>query len=58
MPDPLYLEGMYKIFICKKEGIIDKISYERDNYESVDDKSLSQVISQKSTGSRTRALMG
>ena len=29
-----------KILILKKEGIIKKISYERRDYESVDEKSL------------------
>ena len=32
---------LVKILILKLEGIIKKISYERRNYESVDEKSLS-----------------
>ena len=31
----------FKIFILIKEGIIKKISYDRRNYESVDENSLS-----------------
>ena len=33
--------GKTKILILKKEGIIEKISYERRAYESVDDRSRS-----------------
>ena len=39
--DPLYLVCMAKISILKKEGIIEKISYERRAYESVDNRSHS-----------------
>ena len=46
--DPLYLACMAKISILKEVGIIEKISYERRAYESVDDRSPSYVISQKS----------
>ena len=49
MTDPLYLACMAKISILKKEGTIEKFSYERQAYESVDDRSHCQVISQKST---------
>ena len=49
---------MAKISIVKKEGIIEKNSYERHAYGSVDDISLSYVISQKSTENKTLALMG
>ena len=35
--DPLYLVYMAKISILEKEGIIEKISYERRDYDSVDD---------------------
>ena len=41
MTDPLYFLCMTKISILKKEGIIEKISYERRAYESVDDRSHS-----------------
>ena len=54
LADPLYLVCMAKILILKKEGIIEKISYERRACESVDDRSHSMVISQK----LTQALMG
>ena len=36
--DPLYLVYMTKTSISKKDGIIEKISYERRAYESVDDR--------------------
>ena len=36
LSDPLYLVCMAKISILKKEGIIEKNSYERRAYESVD----------------------
>ena len=55
--DPLYLVCMAKILTLKK-GIIEKISYERHAYESVDDRSHSWFISQKSTENKTQALMG
>ena len=57
MTDPRYLAYMAKIFILKKEGIIEKISYERRAYESVDDMSYSYVISQKSSKNKTQALL-
>ena len=38
-----------KISILKLEGIIKKISYERRDYESVEEKSLSKAMSQKTT---------
>ena len=57
MTDPRYLAYMAKILILKKEGIIEKISYERRAYESVDDMSYSYVISQKSTENKTQALL-
>ena len=38
-----------KISILKLEGIIKKNSYERRDYESVEEKSLSQAMSQKTT---------
>ena len=39
--DPLYLACKVKISIFKKEWIIEKITYERCAYESVDDGSHS-----------------
>ena len=36
-----YVRHSAKILILNKEGIIEKISYERRAYESVDEKSLS-----------------
>ena len=47
-----------KILILKLEGIIKKISYERRDYESVDEKSLSKVMSRKTTKKRIQALKG
>ena len=47
-----------KYFDLKKEWIIEKNSYERRTYESVDERSHSYVTSQKSTENETRALMG
>ena len=40
---------IHKISILKLEGIIQKISYERRDYESVDEKSLSKAMSWKTT---------
>ena len=39
----LYARRSAKICILNKEGIIEKVSYERRAYESVDEKSLSLV---------------
>ena len=36
-----YMRRSAKILILNKEGIIEKISYERRTYESVDEKNLS-----------------
>ena len=36
-----FLVSVAKIFILKREGIIERISYERRAYESVDDRSHS-----------------
>ena len=47
-----------KISILKLEGIIKKISYERSDYESVDEKSLSKAMSRKTTKKRIQALKG
>ena len=47
-----------KILILKLEGIIKKISYERRDYESVDEKSLSKAMSRKTTKKRIQALKG
>ena len=58
MADPPYLVCMAKNSILKKELIIEKISYDRRAYESVDDRSHFWVISRKSTENKTRALMG
>ena len=40
------------------EGIIKKISYERRDYESVEEKSLSQAMSRKTMKKRIQALNG
>ena len=55
--DPLYLVCMAKISILKKEGIIEKNTYERRAYESVDERSHSYAICQKSAENKTQALM-
>ena len=47
-----------KISILKLEGITKKISYERRDYESVDEKSLSKAMSRKTTKKRIQALKG
>ena len=38
-----------KIFIFILEGILEKISYERRDYQSVDEKILSYAMSRKTT---------
>ena len=43
-----------KISILKLEGIIKKISYERRNYDSVDEKSLSWAMFRKNTKKKFR----
>ena len=45
-----------KISILKLEGIIKKISYERRDYESVDENSLSEAMSRKTTKRRIQVL--
>ena len=40
------------------EGMIKKNSYERRDYKSVDEKSLSQAMSRKNTKERIQAVMG
>ena len=47
-----------KISILKLEGINKKISYERRDYESVDEKSLSKAMSRKTTKKIIQALKG
>ena len=47
-----------KISILKLEGIIKKISYERRDYESVDEKSLPKAMSRKTTKKKIQALKG
>ena len=47
-----------KISILKLEGIIEKISYESRDYESVEEKNLSQAMSRKSARKRIQALKG
>ena len=44
---------MYVKNLDLKKGILETISYERRTYESVDDKSHSYVIFQKSTKNKT-----
>ena len=47
-----------KISILKLEGIIKRISYERRDYESVEEDSLSEAMSRKTTKRRIQALKG
>ena len=47
-----------KILILILEGIIKKISYERRDYESVDEKSLSWAMSRKTKEKRIQAVKG
>ena len=47
-----------KISILKLEGIIKKISYERRDYESVDENSLSEAMSRKNSKRKIQALKG
>ena len=47
-----------KISILKLEGIIKRISYERRDYESVDEDNLSEAMSRKTTKRRIQALKG
>ena len=47
-----------KISVLKLEGIIKKISNERRDYESVEEKSLSQAMSRKTMKKRIQALKG
>ena len=46
------------ILILNREGIIEKISYERRAYESVDEKSLYKVMSRKTKKKRIHAFKG
>ena len=41
LPSAAFMRRSAKILILIKEGIIKKISYDRRDYESVDEKSLS-----------------
>ena len=47
-----------KMFIFNQEGINEKISYERRDYESVDVRSLFWVVSHRSAESSTPGLKG
>ena len=47
-----------KISILKLEGIIKKISYERRDYESVDEKSLSKAMSRKTAEKKNSGTKG
>ena len=53
-----YMRRSAKILILSKEGIIEKIFCERRAYESVDEKSLSWVMSRKTTKKRIHAFKG
>ena len=47
LPSVSNMARLPKILILILEGIIKKISYERRDYKSVDEKSLSQAMSRK-----------
>ena len=47
-----------KLSILILEGIIKKISHERHDYESVDEKSLSKAMSRKTTKKRIQEVKG
>ena len=49
---------MVSFSILILEGIIKKISNERRDYESVDEKSLSQAMSRKTTKKRIQEVKG
>ena len=53
-----YMRRSAKMLILNKEGIIEKISYERRAYESVDEKSLSLVMYRKTTKKIIHAFKG
>ena len=48
-PRRIWVSPLTEISILFQEGIIKKISYERRDYESVDEKSVSYAISRKTT---------
>ena len=52
MPRRTQVSPFTELSILFQEGIIQKISYERRAYESVDEKSLSWVMSRKTTKKR------
>ena len=52
------VRGSIQFFILFKEGIIIKIFYERRDYESVDEKSLSLSLSRKTTKKEIQAVKG
>ena len=51
-------QRLAKLSILILEGTIKKISYERRDYESVDEKSLSQAMSRKTTKKRIQEVKG
>ena len=57
-PSVLIWHRLVKLSILILEGIIKKISYERRDYESVDEKSLSQAMSRKTTKKRIQEVKG
>ena len=54
----LYTRRSAQILILNKEVIIEKISYERRAYESLDEKSLSYIMSRKTMKKRIHAFKG
>ena len=53
-----HMASVSKSFDFNLRRIIKKISYERRDYESVDEKSLSSAMSRKSTKKRIQAVKG
>ena len=58
MPRKTQVSPFIEISILFQEGIIKEISYERRAYESVDEKSLSQVMSKKKKKKRRKKEFG
>ena len=58
LPSAANMRRSAKILILILEGIIKKISHERRDYESVDENSLSKVMSRKTTKKRIQAVKG
>ena len=58
LPNVPQMERLAKILILVQEGFIQNISCERRDYESVDEKILSEAMSQKNYEKRIQAVKG